>query len=350
MKSFFYKSIILIITILILLIDTEGASPTPQPTTPTGQPTSQPSSQPTKNPSTQPSSQPTSSPTGQPTRQPSAQPTSQPSSDPTGQPSRQPSSQPSSQPTSNPTQPTGQPTSQPSRQPTSQPSSSPTGQPSSAPTSSPTYITESWGEVVWDRKRYRTGGLCENQCSGHGTCEYNLNCNCYTALDGYAEWTGADCSLRTCPMDYAWVGDVVTTNDLHPIAECSNKGICDRKTGTCQCFTGYDGIACQRTICPNNCNDRGTCWPEKNLAANAGRTYSLPWDALKEVGCYCDSGYRGPACELQECPSGIDPLNGYGNEAGRDCSGRGLCDYSTGTCSCFAGFFGTSCQYQTTVF
>ena len=29
----------------------------------------------------------------------------------------------------------------------------------------------------------------------------------------------------------AWVGEVVSANDAHPVVECSNKGICDRKTG-----------------------------------------------------------------------------------------------------------------------
>jgi hypothetical protein len=48
-----------------------------------------------------------------------------------------------------------------------------------------------------------------------------------------------------------------------------------------------------------------------------------------------------------ECPSGADVLKGYGNEAGRDCSGRGLCDYSSGICSCFHGYYGTKCEYQT---
>ena len=98
-----------------------------------------------------------------------------------------------------------------------------------------------------------------------------------------------------------------------------------------------------------NCNNRGTCWPEKYLADKAGRTYDLPWDSLKAVGCVCDLGFRGTECELQECPSGQDPLDGYGNEAGRDCSGRGLCDYSAGFCNCFSGFFGTRCQHQTTL-
>lgn len=218
-----------------------------------------------------------------------------------------------------------------------------------APTSQPTLNEESWGQITWDKKRHRMGGLCENHCSNHGTCEMNNNCNCFVGLDGEPEWTGPDCSLRTCPKDFAWVGAVVNANDLHPWAECSNRGLCDRKVGACQCFPGYEGVACQRTICPNNCNDRGTCWPEKHLAVKAARTYEKAWDAMKHVGCFCDAGYRGPACDQQECPSGTDPLDGYGNEAGRDCSGRGICDYSSGTCGCFSGFYGTRCQYQTTI-
>ena len=178
----------------------------------------------------------------------------------------------------------------------------------------------------------------------------NLNCNCYTGLDGNPAWTGPDCSQRTCPMDVAWVGDVQNKNDLSPVAECSNRGLCDRRAGLCACFPGYDGVACQRSVCPNSCSGNGVCMTEKALAAKAGYTYSTPWDATKVVGCFCDTGYRGPACDKQECPSGPDPLDGYGSEAGRDCSGRGSCDYTQGTCSCFSGFFGTRCEYQTTLF
>lgn len=246
------------------------------------------------------------------------------------------------------TEPTVAPSAKPSAIPTAAPIN-PTSQPSNKPSSSPTYKAEGWGEVTWDKKRHRSGGLCENNCAGHGTCEINNNCVCYKGPSGEAEWTGADCSLRTCPKDYAWVGTVVNANDLHPWAECANKGLCDRTTGQCQCFTGYEGVACQRTICPNNCNNRGTCWPEKHLAAKANREYTKPWDAMKHVGCYCDAGFRGPSCEFQECPSGSDPLDGYGNEAGRDCSGRGICDYGIGVCGCFSGFYGTRCQYQTTL-
>ncbi len=37
----------------------------------------------------------------------------------------------------------------------------------------------------------------------------------------------------------------------------------------------------------------------KTLAANAGRDYSDPWDAMKIWGCHCDIGYRGPDCSLR---------------------------------------------------
>jgi hypothetical protein len=77
-------------------------------------------------------------------------------------------------------------------------------------------------------------------------CEANRNCRCSRALDGRTAWTGADCSLRTCPYAAAWVAETAAkANDVHPMAECSNRGMCNRGTGLCDCFEGYDGVACQ---------------------------------------------------------------------------------------------------------
>lgn len=87
-------------------------------------------------------------------------------------------------------------------------------------------------------------------------------------------------------------------NDAHPVVECSNKGRCDRATGECVCYPNYEGIACERTICPNRCSDAGVCFTQKQLAAEADRVYSTPWDATKQVGCVCDLGRRGPDCSL----------------------------------------------------
>jgi len=189
---------------------------------------------------------------------------------------------------------------------------------------------------------------CPNGCSGHGSCGANDKCACYDRPNGDPAWTEHDCSQRTCPKGDAWVAVATAANNAHPSTECSNKGICDRKTGECECFDNYEGMACERTVCPSNCNGRGVCMTQQALATAAGgRTYATPWDATKHVGCKCDLGFRGPDCSLQECPSGADILLGHGNDKGRDCSGRGICDYSEGLCRCFNGYYGNKCQYQT---
>jgi hypothetical protein len=99
----------------------------------------------------------------------------------------------------------------------------------------------------------------------------------------------------------------------HVYMECSNKGLCDRTTGECACFDGYEGSACQRTVCPNKCSGHGVCRSVADQAAalpnNANFTYNL-WDGDKIQGCVCDPGYQGYDCSERQCPSGDDPLEG----------------------------------------
>jgi len=93
--------------------------------------------------------------------------------------------------------------------------------------------------------------------------------------------------------------------------ECSNKGTCDRSSGLCTCYPGYDGVACQRASCPgfpNSCSGHGVCKTIKQLAAaDNGNFYDL-WDKDKTMGCECDNGYSGPDCSLRTCKVGVDPL------------------------------------------
>ena len=158
-------------------------------------------------------------------------------------------------------------------------------------------------------------------------------------------------------------------NAAHRNAECSNIGFCDRDTGKCTCPSGYTGKACARTACPNDCSGHGTCQSLKQFFTDADESattveggavtlsYATAWDATKAYGCKCEDGFRGPDCSMQECPSGVDPQggpdgDGYaipssgGRVEYRDCSGRGICSYTTGLCSCFSGAYGEDCSLQ----
>lgn len=210
-----------------------------------------------------------------------------------------------------------------------------------------------------------TAAECPNACSGHGTCSLHDQCTCCR------NWQGNDCSQRTCPFGYAHVdspkGDLdgstgtlsgpnyplvigstvypFGTTEQYPDAfsqeghfymECSNKGLCNRDDGACECFPGYEGSACQRASCPNDCSGHGTCETIKELAEDredgdldkgayamngfasdhAGMgdlsgigdiTYEL-WDKTLTMGCKCDPGFMGPDCSMKLCRYGVDPL------------------------------------------
>ena len=107
---------------------------------------------------------------------------------------------------------------------------------------------------------------------------------------------------------------VAISQSAHVYSECSNKGICDRRLGSCQCFVGYEGSACHRASCPSNvisgvvCSGHGICVSIGELAAiYGGNIYSL-WDKDATMGCYCDPNYHGPDCSYRTCPVGYDPV------------------------------------------
>ena len=123
----------------------------------------------------------------------------------------------------------------------------------------------------------------------------------------------------------------VKSDTAHYYAECSNKGLCDRVSGECECLPGYDGTACQRASCPSKstetttattqtelfvnqaisqsiansavfsgtssarvqedeCSGHGTCQTISEIAnLDGSNTYNL-WDKHSSMGCVCDAG------------------------------------------------------------
>eukprot|EP00636_Phaeomonas_parva_P008719 CAMPEP_0118862324 /NCGR_PEP_ID=MMETSP1163-20130328/7562_1 /TAXON_ID=124430 /ORGANISM="Phaeomonas parva, Strain CCMP2877" /LENGTH=440 /DNA_ID=CAMNT_0006796215 /DNA_START=25 /DNA_END=1347 /DNA_ORIENTATION=+ len=193
---------------------------------------------------------------------------------------------------------------------------------------------------------------CDNACNGHGTCGAEDVCNCYPNYRLNGEVDG-DCSDRVCPFDVAWVDHISLNTDkalstdrkgttsandkgaVHNYAECSGRGLCDRESGTCSCFDGYSGKACQRTTCPNDCNGHGTCeyiaeLPygtvfgdyvdgaaiDTNNPLVGAKPFNFSsdidsrfFDAYKTRQCKCDAGYGGADCSLRKCPFGNDILD-----------------------------------------
>jgi len=188
---------------------------------------------------------------------------------------------------------------------------------------------------------------CANACNGHGKCVGYDMCICNR------NWQANDCSERVCMHGLAHVdtpkgdldmsGDVINpdtkvvvdnsfqypygtteqfpqmqdsdfselSNSAHYYMECSNKGTCNRDSGECECFDGYDGVACQRASCPgypNSCSGHGVCKSASQLAdADAGNVYKL-WNKDATMGCECDAGYFGADCSERSCKIGVDPL------------------------------------------
>lgn len=107
-------------------------------------------------------------------------------------------------------------------------------------------------------------------CNGHGRCiNATSTCECYEGYGASTDITfyrAPDCSTRTCPADRAWADVPSTAVNAHEIVECSNRGVCDRTTGVCECFPGFTGYACQRNKCPNDCSGHGVCMSIKQMA------------------------------------------------------------------------------------
>jgi hypothetical protein len=162
---------------------------------------------------------------------------------------------------------------------------------------------------------------CDNNCSGHGTCLTDDVCKCYDNWGNGLSHDSGDCSDRICPFELAWVDTPNRNGRHHKYAECAGRGICNRESGECQCFDGYDGKGCQRTTCPNDCSGHGTCeyiedmsipeaWAVYTKTESSVKTFDYNnWDEGKIRGCVCDATYGDIDCSKRMCPYANDVLD-----------------------------------------
>lgn len=135
-----------------------------------------------------------------------------------------------------------------------------------------------------------------------------------------------NCAQRECPYGLSWVAanpDVTTLKipaggrlgGKHAYTECSSRGTCNRDSGECECFPGYEGRGCRRTTCPNDCSGHGRCLYNYQINTNV-KSYvdfdNQDWDQKKSRQCVCDAGYSGVDCSERMCPRGDDPITTCG--------------------------------------
>jgi hypothetical protein len=166
---------------------------------------------------------------------------------------------------------------------------------------------------------------CDNGCSGHGSClcDSQCVCQCYDNWGMGQAYDSGDCSDRICPFELAWVDTPDALGIRHKYAECAGKGICNRVSGECECFDGYEGKGCQRSSCPNECSGHGTCEYLEDLHYAAVefdyRHYEFTqeyktfnyygWDSHKIRACVCDPEYGDADCSKRMCQYGSDMMD-----------------------------------------
>jgi hypothetical protein len=187
---------------------------------------------------------------------------------------------------------------------------------------------------------------CDNACSGHGSCQLDGVCDCFDNWGLGLSHDSGDCSDRVCPFEIAWIDTPDENGDRHKYAECAGRGLCNRETGDCECFPGYEGKACKRTACPNDCSGHGQCaymddlpyqttpfdWfnnmyvphdisvtadynaiqAEADFLTQSPKTFSgayYGWDSMKTRGCVCDPEWGDVDCSKRMCDYGTDIMD-----------------------------------------
>ncbi len=138
---------------------------------------------------------------------------------------------------------------------------------------------------------------------------------------------------------------------------CANRGTCSTTDGLCACYA-TNGDAYDSSDGYGAAGTRGDC----GFIKTGSSVSSCPGDTPcsghgvcvktnNAYRCDCAIGWLNGDCSGRMCPKDLSWFSypssdnvAHNNYA--ECSDMGICDPSTGTCTCRTGFFGSACQYM----
>ena len=211
------------------------------------------------------------------------------------------------------------------------------------------------GRAIMDVATGPTIAHAEAECSNAGECNRNTGeCKCFEP------WEGSSCNRMKCPNDCSGHGKCLSIRAQTRLANIVGS-------------THEDGVYRDQDL------EYGARFEDgENNPSTAFTSDSYSWDRDAMRSCVCDSSWKvglergqtqlsewfGPDCSQRRCPSGDDPFttlderrcNGQnqlsdvhpekghiGNFCHIDCSNRGNCNFDTGQCTCYEGFYGLNC-------
>ncbi|KAF1319352.1 hypothetical protein FI667_g13254, partial [Globisporangium splendens] len=203
-----------------------------------------------------------------------------------------------------------------------------------------------------------TDNLCAmlGNCNGHGRCK---TCTCfegYGAASDIAAYKAPDCSLHICPNGCSGHGQCLSMKALAPTTSAF----------PLSAATTYSGAEKSVHAGDFNMGPESHLWVSlrfvvaRGLGRRSASIVRMVWRRLlpeyaASFAVILIAEALAPQLTFQLCrlasalsisgkiAAGGAGTSAIGNKCHVDCANRGKCDFTTGTCTCFDGFYGSNC-------